>query len=86
MKIIFVSFNDNDKKQIMYTKSDNVNIMRGYATNDIINEIFDTFKERYQSGLEARMVGSNFIFDHIDYLEYHFNETNINRGSTCISL
>ena len=47
MKIIFVSFNDNDKKQIMYTKSDNINIMRGYATNDIINEIVDTFKERY---------------------------------------
>ena len=36
-KIIFISFNDNDKQQIMYTKSDNVNIMRGYATNDIIN-------------------------------------------------
>ena len=86
MKIIFVSFNDNDKKQIIYTKSDNVNIMRGYATNDIINEIFDTFKERYQSGLETRMVGSNFIFDHIDYLEYHFNKTNINRGSTYIPL
>ena len=32
------------------------------------------------------MVGSNFIFDHIDYLEYHFNETNINRGSTYITL
>ena len=28
MKIIFVSFNDNDKKQIMYTKSDNINIKR----------------------------------------------------------
>ena len=44
MKIIFNSFNDNDKQQIMYTKSDNVNIMRGYATNDIINELFYTFK------------------------------------------
>ena len=86
MKIIFASFNDNDKKQIMYTKSDNVNIMRGYTTNDIINEIFDTFKERYQSGLETRMVGSNFTFGHIDYLEYHFNKTNINRGSTYIPL
>ena len=50
MKIIFISFNDNDKQQIMYTKSDNVNIMRGYATNDIINELFYTFKTRYQAG------------------------------------
>ena len=47
MKIIFISFNDNDKQQIMYTKSDNVKIMQGYATNDIINELFHTFKTRY---------------------------------------
>ena len=69
MKIIFISFNDNDKQQIMYIKSDVVNIMRGYATNDIINELFYTFKTRYQAGLETRMVGSNLTFDHIDYLE-----------------
>ena len=86
MKIIFISFNDNDKQQIMYTKSDNVNIMRGYATNDIINELFYTFKTRYQAGLETRMVGSNFTFDHIDYLEYHFDQINLNRGSTYIPL
>ena len=86
MKIIFISFNDNDKQQIMYTKSDNVNIMRGYTTNDIINELFYTFKTRYQAGLETRMVGSNFTFDHIDYLEYHFNKINLNRGSTYIPL
>ena len=54
----------------MYPKSDNMNIMRGYATNDIINELFHTFKTRYQAGLETRIVGSNFTFDHIDYLEY----------------
>ena len=74
------------KKQIMYTKSDNVNIMRGYASNDIINELFYTFKTRCQVGLETRMVGSNFTFDHIDYLEYHFNKINLNRGSTYIPL
>ena len=82
MKIIIVFFNDNDRKQIMCTKSDNVNIIRGYATNDIINELFYTFKTKYQVGLETRMVGSSFTFDHIDYLEYHFNKINLNRGST----
>ena len=86
MKITFISFNDNDKKQIMYTKSGHVNIMRGYAPNDIINELFHTLKTRYQVGLETRMVGSNFIFDHIDCLEYHFNEINLNRVSTYIPL
>ena len=86
MKIIFISFNNNNKQQIMYTKSDNVNIMQGYATNDIINELFYTFKTRYQAGLETRMVSSNFTFDHIDYLEHHFNKMNLNRGGTYIPL
>ena len=82
MNVTFVSSTDNDKKQIMYTKSDNVNIIQGYATNDIIDELFNTFKQRYQSGLETRMVGSSFTFDHIDHLDYHFNMVNLNRGST----
>ena len=86
MKIIFLSFNDNDKQQIMYPKSDNVNYMRGYTTNDIINEVFYIFKGRYQAGLETKMVGSNFTFDHIHYLEYHFNKINLNSGSTYIPL
>ena len=86
MKIIFISFNDNDKQQIMYTTKDNVSIMRAYATNDIINELFYTFRTRYQAGLETSMVGSNFTFDHIDYLEYHFDKINLNRGSTYIPL
>ena len=60
--------------------------MRGYAPNDIINELFHTFKTRYRVGLETRMVGSNFIFDHIDCLEYHFNKINLNRVSTYIPL
>ena len=86
MKVTFVSFTDNDKKQIMYTKSDNVNIIQGYATDDIIDELFNTFKQRYQSGLETRMVGSSFTFDHIDHLDYHFNMVNLNRGSTYTTL
>ena len=86
MKVTFVSFTDNDKKQIMYTKSDNVNIIQGYATDHIIDELFNTFKQRYQSGLETRMVGSSFTFDHIDHLDYHFNMVNLNRGSTYTTL
>ena len=86
MKVTFISFIDNDKKQIMHTKSDNVSIMQGYVTNDIIDELFITFKERYQGGSETKMEGSNYNFDHIDYLDYHFNKTKLNRGSTYVPL
>ena len=46
------------KNKLRIQKSDNVTIMHGYATNDIIDELFITFNERYQGVLETKMVGS----------------------------
>ena len=44
MQIIFVSFTDANKTRDMYTKSDNVTIMNGIETDDVINELFNTFE------------------------------------------
>ena len=43
MRIIFVSFTDANETREMYTKSDNIAIMSGIETEDIINELFNTF-------------------------------------------
>ena len=40
MEINFVSSKDVDEIRIMHTKSDNVNILMGGKTNDIIKEFF----------------------------------------------
>ena len=45
----------------MQSKSDNVEIVMGIETYDIIRKLFKSFLERYQEGLETRMEGSNFI-------------------------
>ena len=74
------------KNKLCIQKSDNVTIMHGYATNDIIDELFITFNERYQGGLETKMVGSNYTFDHIDYLDYHFNKATLTRASSFVPL
>ena len=39
--------------------------------------------KRYQ-GLETKMKGSSYIFEHIDLLEYHLHKINLNRGSSYI--
>ena len=46
----------------MHSKSDNVEIMRGRSTNDILNMLIETFKQRYQECLETRMRCSNYVF------------------------
>ena len=65
MRIIFVSFTDANETREMHTKSDNITIMIGIETEDAINELFNTFRKRYQEGLETKMKGSSFTFERI---------------------
>ena len=69
MKIIFISFIDRNKTQVMHTKSDNVEIMNGTDTSDAIHKRIDSFMKRCQEGLETKMKGSSYIFERIDLLE-----------------
>ena len=69
MRIFFVSFTEANETREMHTKSDNITIMSGIETEDVINDFFDTFRKRYQEGLETKMKGSSFTFERIDLLE-----------------
>ena len=54
MRIIFVSFKDGNKTREIHTKSDNIIIISGFETDDAINELFNTFRRRYQEGLAKK--------------------------------
>ena len=54
MRIIFISFIDKNETQVMYTKSDNVEIMNGTDTSDAINQLTNSFRKRYQEELEKK--------------------------------
>ena len=68
-----ISVTESTVRQILYSKSDNVNILHAVDTNGVIDELFDTFLKRYQCGLETKMTGSSFFFEKVDLLEYHFH-------------
>ena len=68
----------------MDTKSDNIAIMSDVETEDIINELFNIFRKRYQEVLETKMSGSSFTFECIDLLEYYLHKISLNRGSLYI--
>ena len=42
-KLSFISLTDSNVRQILYSKSDNVNILHAVDTNGVIDELFDTF-------------------------------------------
>ena len=58
----------------MHAKSDNIEIMMGKETDDIIDEIFESLLPKYQEGLEESMRGSKFIFDSVDLLYYNLQK------------
>ena len=55
MTINFVSSKDSDEIRTMHSKSDNIYIMMGDTTNEIIKELFESFLQRYQEGLKESM-------------------------------
>ena len=70
MKINFISSLGTDEFPEIHTKSDNIEIISGTETSDVINELFKTFLRKHQEGLETKMKGSSFIFERFDSLYY----------------
>ena len=52
----------------MHTKSDNMEIIMGSETNNIVEEICESLLQKYKEGLEESMRGSEFNFDSADLL------------------
>ena len=40
--------------------------------------------QRYQKGLQEKMIGSDFIFESVDLLHYHLHKTSLKRGKSYI--
>ena len=66
MQANFVSLKYNDDKQQMHSKSFNIEIMSGNETDEIINELFESFLFWYQINLEELMKDSEFVFEYVN--------------------
>ena len=56
----------------------------GDETDEIIKELFESFLQRYQEGLEESMKGSELVFGSVDLLEYKLNKIGLNRGGSYV--
>ena len=50
----------------------------------MIEELFKSFLQKYQEGLEESIRGSEFIFDSVDSLYYNLNKVSLSRGGSYI--
>ena len=54
MTINFICSKDSDETRTMHTKSDDIEVMIGNETDEIIEELFDSLLQRYQKRLEEK--------------------------------
>ena len=67
----------SDETRIMYTRTNNTEIMFGDDNDDIIEQLFESLFKKYDENLQNKMRGSEFEFDGVNFLYYDFNKTNI---------
>ena len=84
MQITCISSLDTGEIHTMDSKSDNVKTMMGNKADDVIKELFESFKKRYQEGLETKMKESQFVFESVDLLYYSLYKISLNRGGSYI--
>ena len=79
-----INFISSDETRTMHTKSNNVEIMVGSEANEIIEQLFKSFLQKYREGLEESMRGSEFVYDSVDVLYYNLNRVSLSRGGSYI--
>ena len=77
VNIIFVFSKDSNEIRNMSTESDNIEIMMGSETEDIIQELFISLLQKFQEGLKESMRGIEFFFDSADLLHYHLQKISL---------
>ena len=83
MRINFISSKDTAETRIIYVWSDNVSIIWGSDTDDIIRELFRSFLHNYQKKLKI-IKGSKFVFERVELMDYKLHRVRLRRGGPYI--
>ena len=84
MAVNFISSIDFDETRNMHTKNDNIEILMGSETDEIVKQLFESLLQRYQEGLEKSMKIGEFVFDSVDAFCYNLDKISLNRGESDI--
>ena len=78
LSINFIYSNGSDETRNLRSKSDNIEVMMGDETDEIIDEFYESFSQKYQKDLEESLRESEFIFDSVNLLYYNLQITSLN--------
>ena len=61
----FISATDIEKERVMHSKSNNIIFTSYNDANEVVGELFDSLRSRYEENLETSMKEKEFIFNSI---------------------
>ena len=65
----------------MHSESDKIEIMINYESDNVIKNLLESLKNRYQNNLES-LRGSQFVFDYVHLLHYKCHKINPSCGGS----
>ena len=74
----------SDETRIMYNRSTPEEFMIGSETEEVAEKLIIPLLQKYQDNLQNKMVGSDFIFNGVNYLFYDLNRITISKGGSYI--
>ena len=83
MRVNVISSEDTGETRTIYVWSDNVSIMRGSDTDDIIRELFKSFLRNYQEELKI-IKGSDFVLEIAELMDYKLHRVCLTSGGSYI--
>ena len=83
MHVNFISSKDTGETRTIYVWSDNVSIVRGGDTDNIIREIFRSFLCNYQEELKI-IKESYFVFESVELMDCKLHRVRLRRGESYI--
>ena len=82
--INFISSKDTEEERGMHSTSVNIKFTPYNNENEVVNELFDLLRLKYQDNLNTSMRGSDFIFDSVQLMYYKCHKVNYKRGGSYI--
>ena len=73
---------DSNEIPIMYTRSIPEEIIIGYETEEVAENLIMQLLQKYQDNLQNKMKSSDFIFNGINYIYYDLNRITISKGGS----
>ena len=68
----------------MHSISNNIKFISCNDANEVVDELFDSLRSRYQNNLERTMRGSIFTFGSVQLLDCKCHKINFRRGGSYI--